>query len=186
MHYVYLYIFHYNISALGDNKMAGKPTKNDALEALDFIINVLKEHEKDLDRLINQLGIITENLGETGELTVKIEKLENRITSLQGEITNLMKHHTSPRDSPSYKQKTPMSVECKKWEDFKSMATGAETVTYCFKEEERSFQADAIANGRVISYTGEFPQYGNLLRLWLSRELDVAEESIFEGSLHIP
>jgi hypothetical protein len=32
------------------------PSKDDALEALDFIINVLREHEKDLDRLINELA----------------------------------------------------------------------------------------------------------------------------------
>jgi hypothetical protein len=166
--------------------MEGKPTKNDALEALDFIINVLKEHEKDLDRLINQLGIITESLGESGELTGKIEKIENRITNLQSEIANLMKHLASPRDSPSYNQKTPLIVNCKNWEDFRTMATGAETVSYRLKEEDRSFQTDALVNGRVVSYTGEFPQYGRLLRLWLSSELDIAEESIFEGVLHIP
>jgi len=28
------------------------PSKDEALEALDFIVSVLKEHEKDLDRLI--------------------------------------------------------------------------------------------------------------------------------------
>jgi len=64
-----------------------------ALEALDFIINVLKEHEKTLDRLITQLGIITESLGSS-----KIEKIENRITTLQGEITNLIKYIVSPRE----------------------------------------------------------------------------------------
>ena len=37
-------------------------TKDEALEALDFIINILKEHEKDLDRLINELGNLTEKL----------------------------------------------------------------------------------------------------------------------------
>ena len=50
--------------------------------ALDFIINVLKEHEKDLDRLISQLGIITESLGDTGEITGKIEKIEDLKDSL--------------------------------------------------------------------------------------------------------
>jgi hypothetical protein len=166
--------------------MERKPTKNDALEALDFIINVLKEHEKDLDRLIGQLGIITESLGETGELTAKIEKIEDRITSLQGEITNLIKNVASPRrESPSYPQRTPVTVKCKQWEDFKKMATGAETVSYLFKETEGSFQADALAKGRIVSYTGEFPQNSSLLKLWLSRELDVAEESIFEGILNI-
>jgi len=165
--------------------MERKPTKNDALEALDFIINVLKEHEKDLDRLISQLGIITESLGETGEITGKIENIEDRITSLQGEITNLIKHVASPRDTPSYTQTTPVIIKCKQWEDFKNMASGAETVSYLFKEAESAFQADALARGRIVSYTGEFPQNSSLLKMWLSRELDVAEESVFEGVLNI-
>ncbi len=165
--------------------MERKPTKNDALEALDFIINVLKEHEKDLDRLINQLGIITESLGETGEITGKIEKMEDLITTLRGEITNLVKHVTPPRELPSYKQRTPVIIRCKQWEDFKTMAAGAETVSYLFKEEDSSFQADALANGRIVSYNGEFPQNSSLLKLWLLKELDVAEDAVFEGVLNI-
>jgi hypothetical protein len=175
----------YIISAQGDDEMERKPTKNDALEALDFIINVLKEHEKDLDHLISQLGIITESLGETGELTGKIEKIEDRITSLQGEITNLMKYLSAPKDTPSHTQATPVTINCKQWEDFKTMAAGAETVSYLFKEAENTFQADALAHGRIVSYTGEFPQNCSLLKLWLSRELNVAEQSVFEGVLHI-
>jgi hypothetical protein len=165
MHYVYLSILPYSILAQGDNEMERKPSKNDALEALDFIINVLKEHEKDLDRLISQLGIITESLGDTGEITGKIEKIEDRITTLQDEITNLIKYLASPRDSPAYIRGTPVIVKCKQWEDFKTMAAGAETVSYLLKEAERSFQADALTKGRVVSYTGEFPQNGNLLML---------------------
>ena len=170
--------------------MERKPTKNDALEALDFIINVLKEHEKDLDRLISQLGIITESLGDTGEIPSKIENIEDRISNLQGEITNLIKCvgvsnqppvHTSTRSSTP----TPVTIKCKQWEEFKNMAAGAETVSYIFKEAEGTFQADALANGRVISYTGEFPNNSSLLRLWLSRELEVDEEDIFEGILKI-
>lgn len=164
--------------------MERKPSKNEALEALDFIINVLKEHEKDLDRLISQLGIITESLGETGEITGKIEKIEDRITTLQGEITNLIKCLAAPRDSPSYAHGAPVIVKCRHWEDFKNLAEGAESVSYLLKEAEKSFQADALIKGRVVSYTGEFPQNGALLRLWLSRELDVAEEDVFEGVLH--
>jgi len=168
--------------------MERKPSKNDALEALDFIINVLKEHEKDLDRLIGQLGTITESLGESGELTVKIEKIEDRITSLQDEITNMMKYlSTAPRDSPSRTPtvvSTPVTVKCKQWDDFKILAAGAETVSYIFKEEG-TFQADALTNGRIVSYTGEFPQNSALLKMWLSKELHVAEEVVFEGALNI-
>ena len=169
----------------GDNEMERKHSKDEAFEALDFIINVLKEHEKDLDRLISQLGIITESIGETGEITGKIEKIENRLGSLQGEITNLIKYIVSPKESPAYTHGPPVVVKCRQWQDFKNMASGAETVSYIFKETEKSFQADALKKGRVLSYKGEFPQDGRLLRLWLSSELAVAESDIFEGILDI-
>ena len=165
--------------------MERKPSNNDALEAVDFIINVLKEHEKDLDRLINQLGTITESLGETGEITIKIEKIEDRITNLQDEIANLIKHLNAPRDVPSYTRGAAVTVKCKQWEDFKNIATGAETVSYIFKDTEKTFEADAVINGKVVSYTGEFPKDTQLLKLWLSKELTVNEKDVFEGVLSI-
>ena len=73
--------------------MAKNPqSKDDSLEALDFIVNVLKEHEKDLDKLINELATVTEQLGETGDIGGKVEKVEEKITSLQKEVTNLMSY----------------------------------------------------------------------------------------------
>jgi hypothetical protein len=168
----------------GDDDMERKPSKDDALEALDFIINVLKEHEKDLDRLVSQLGIITESLGETGEITGKIEKIEDRLSSLQGEITDLIRNIGAPKISPSFTHGPTVIVKCRQWQDFKNLAVGAETVSYVFKETEKSFQADALKKGRVLSYTGEFPS-NTLLKLWLSKELDVPEEDIFEGVLDV-
>lgn len=53
-------------------------SKDDALAALDFIVNVLKEHEKDLDKLINELATVTEQLGETGELNGKNKQFTKR------------------------------------------------------------------------------------------------------------
>ncbi len=64
--------------------MAKNPqSKDEALEAVDFIVNVLKEHERDLDKLINELATVTEQLGDTGELGDKVEKVEEKITTLQ-------------------------------------------------------------------------------------------------------
>jgi len=165
--------------------MSKRPGKDEAFEALDFIINVLKEHEKDLDRLINQLSTITESLGETGEVAGKIEKVEERLSTIQNEISNLIKFISSPREMPAYPRGPPVIVRCKQWEDFKVLAAGAETVSYLFKETEKSFQADALKEGRVLTYSGEFPQDAKLLKIWLSRELAVAEEKIFEGVLAI-
>jgi len=163
--------------------MAKKPNKDEALEALDFIVSVLKEHEKDLDKLIHQLGIITESLGETGEITTKIEKVEERLSTIQTEITSLIKYVSTPKETPAYPMGPPVIVRCKQWQDFKTLALGAETVSYQFQETGKTFQADALKEGRVLTYTGEFPQNTNLLKTWLSKELNVTEEKIFEGVL---
>src|SRR5512136_1247129 len=74
------------------------PSKDEALEALDFIVNVLKEHEKDLDRLISELGNVTEKMGDTGELTGKVEKVEERLTTLQNDIANLITQISTSRE----------------------------------------------------------------------------------------
>lgn len=163
--------------------MAKKPTKDEALEAIDFIVNVLKEHERDLDSLIQQLATVTESLGETGELTAKIEKVEERLTSIQDEVTNLIKYISTPKEAPTYPLTPPVIVKCIQWQDFKTLALGAETVSYQLKEREKTFQADALKEGRVLTYTGQFPQNTHLLKTWLANELNVTEEKIFEGIL---
>lgn len=86
--------------------MSRKPqSKDEALEALDFIVNVLKEHEKDLDKLIGELATVTEALGATSELNTKVEKIEERITGLQNEITNLI-NFISNQPHPTIAQAT--------------------------------------------------------------------------------
>ena len=86
--------------------MAKNPQqKDEALEALDFIVNVLKEHERDLDKLINELATVTEQMGDTSELTGKVEKVEEKITGLQKEVTNLI---GSVSGAPKTHQQRPL------------------------------------------------------------------------------
>jgi len=165
--------------------MTKKPSKKEALEALDFIVSVLKEHEKDLDRLIGELDEVTKRFGETGEVSGKIESVEERLSSLQTEMSDLIRFISSPREAPVYAHGPPVIVRCKQWEDFKVLASGAETVSFLFREAEKTFQADALKGGRVLSYSGEFPRDTRLLRIWLARELDVAEDKVFEGVLAV-
>ncbi len=165
--------------------MTKKPSKKEALEALDFIVSVLKEHEKDLDRLIGELDEVTKRFGETGEVSGKIESVEERLSSLQTEMSDLIRFISSPREAPVYAHGPPVIVRCKQWEDFKVLASGAETVSFLFRETEKTFQADALKGGRVLSYNGEFPRDTRLLRIWLARELDVAEDKVFEGVLAV-
>lgn len=172
------------------------PSKNEALEALDFIINVLREHEKDLDRLIGELGNITSSVGKTGEMAEKIEKVEERLSTLQTEITGLIGILSSPRKQPAAPPTAlsttsaalrgpPVIVRCKQWNDFKTLAKGADTVSFLFRETEKSFQADALKDGRVLTFSGDLPKDARLLKLWLASELEVGEEKIFEGILAI-
>jgi len=178
------------------------PSKDEALEALDFIVNVLKEHEKDLDRLINELGSITERLGDTGELSGKIEKVEERLSTLQNEITNLItylstSHETSQmpvqiaqeRKSEALQTKEirgpPVILRCKQWEDFQTLAHQAQTLSFLYREAEKSFQVDALKNNQIITYSGELPKQVSLLKTWLSKQLDIPEKQILEGILAI-
>ena len=188
--------------------MSKKPeSKDEALEALDFIVNVLKEHEKDLDRLINELGTVTDALGETGELTCKVENVEEKINGLQNEINTLVNYlSTSPRETPllTSQQQTevkaevqtevtqtgvmhgpPVILRCKQWEDFQTLAFQAQTLSFMYKEAEKTFQADALKGNQIITYSGELPKLTALLKMWLSKQLEVPEKKILEGVLAI-
>jgi hypothetical protein len=180
--------------------MSKKPqSKDEALEALDFIVNVLKEHEKDLDRLINELGTVTAALGETGELSSKVEKVEERIGGLQNEISSLINYlSTSPREAPvlTEEQKAevvqasimhgpPVILRCKQWEDFQTLAFQAHTLSFMVKEAEKTFQVDALKSNQIITYNGEIPKSAALLKMWLSKQLEIPEKKILEGVLAI-
>lgn len=177
-------------------------SKDEALEALDFIVNVLKEHERDLDKLISELATVTEQMGDTGELTGKVDKVEEKITSLQKEIANLAGNvSNAPRQAQVAQvaeqpaQTTPVApvtstmqgpsvvMHCKQWEDFVGLAAGAQTVSFSYKEDEKIFQADALRGNQIVSYSGALPKFSVVFKAFLSKELGVSERCILEGVL---
>ena len=188
--------------------MSHKPqSKDEALEALDFIVNVLKEHEKDLDKLIGELGAVTEQIGVSGDLTGKVEKVEEKVNGLQSEITNLISClSASPRELPAATPKEtkpsepvqvmqpvqpaivfgpPVILRCKQWEDFMSLAYQAQTMSFMVKEAERTFQVDALKGNQIVTYTGELPKMPVMLKVWLSKQLEITEKKVLEGVLAI-
>ena len=194
--------------------MSRKPqSKDEALEALDFIVNVLKEHEKDLDRIIGELGAVTEQIGVTSDLAVKVEKIEEKVTGLQSEIGGLVDCLSkSPAEKspsflrePSLPEPTPLVstsqdqslqalaihtgpsvvLRCKQWEDFQNLASQAQTMSFLVKETERTFQVDALKGNQIVTYNGELPMAPLLVKVWLSRQLGISEKSILEGFLAI-
>jgi hypothetical protein len=184
--------------------MSGKlPSKDEALEALDFIVNVLKEHEKDLDRLVSELGTVTGQLGDSGELSDKVKTIEDKIGGLQSDVGNLLKslsvsqsEETSVSVAGASKEVVrnetprtnlpgglPLILQCKQWEDFQPMAAEAQTVSFAIKESEKSFEVDALKNNHVITYSGEIPKLSALLKTYLSKQLDISEKQVLEGDM---
>jgi hypothetical protein len=187
------------------------PSRDEALEAIDFIVNVLKEHEKDLDRLINELGMVTEKMGDSGELSGKVERVEERLSTLQNEIANLVtylsaSHVTVPREVPHEAETLPRAqpperkydvipgkevrgppiiLRCKQWEDFQNLASQAQSVSFLLREPEKTFQVDALKDNQIITYSGELPKSASMLKSWLGRQLGVDEKRVLEGILAI-
>ena len=183
--------------------LAKPPSKDESLEILDFIVNVLKEHEKELDRLITELGTTTEALTKTGELGTKITRIEEEITDLEKDITRLFKSVPDPsvgtpvaakdgvkiqpkpeESKPELAQeRLPLIIRCKQWEDFLALATHAQTVAFTFEEAEKSFSVHALNNKQIITYTGEAPKIPVLFKNYLSRHLQITDRQILEGEL---
>ena len=179
-------------------------SKDDALEALDFIVNVLKEHEKDLDKLINELATVTEQMGDSGELSSKVVKVEEKIDILQKQVTDLIGYFSKTskkalpaavaREQPNeaepvtedLTQSGPsMILRCNQWEDFQTLALKAQNLSFSYKEQEEIFQADAIKGNKIFTYSGTLPKLTGILKMWLSKQLDIPEQSILEGLLTV-
>jgi hypothetical protein len=76
-------------------------------------------------------------------------------------------------------------LRCKQWEDFQGLAHQAQTLSFLYREAEKTFQVDALKDNQIITYSGELPKQISLLKTWLSKQLDIPEKKILEGILAI-
>ena len=180
-------------------------SKDRSLEALDFIINVLKEHEQNLDESIDNLANVVEKIGNTETLTGKIEMVEEKINNLQKEVASLINYLLSApkNDLPAMVKKlepltqgAPVSpiahgqseltviLHCKQWVDFQALAAQAQTLAFSYKDAV--FQADALKGNQLIKYSGALPNFSLVLKTWLSEQLQITQQNIFEGFLDKP
>jgi hypothetical protein len=177
-------------------------SKDKSLEALDFIINVIKEHEQTLDRSINELATVTEQIGVTDVLNSKVDKVEEKINNLQKEITNLIGYLSTAtkealpataKQQESQGQAAPAELitsiqgglfvilRCNHWEDFQVLAMHAQMLSFSYREDEKVFQAKAIKGNQIVAYAGSLPNFLLVLKTWLSQQFEIAEQNIFEG-----
>ena len=185
--------------------MADSPGSRDrSLEALDFILNVLKEHEQNLDKSIHEFSTVVEHMGgssasegELGKIEEKLDGLQKDVVRLTGYLSNAPKASpvamkqqepitkAAPAISPTIAQGMPSAVlDCKQWKDFQMLAIHAQTISFSYKEDSKVFQAEAFKGNNIITYTGALPSFSLILRSWLSHHLATLEQNIFEGSIN--
>ncbi len=178
------------------------------LEALDFIIKFLKDHEQNLDKSIDELATVTEQMEDVELLDEKVESFEEKISTLQKKVTNLVSYlsNVSPTEMPSLIEKKQLHTQtvpavsppeavqsgpfiilrCKEWSDFQGLAKQAQMLTFSLKEDEKVFQVDALKENKIITYKVALPDFSIILKKMLSGMLDIKEQNIIEGSLDKP
>ena len=188
----------------GKDMVENPGSKDKSFEALDFIINVLKEHELNLDKSIEEIGTVSEQINETIEdLKAKVEKAEEKVNILQKEVTNLTGCLSNTPEkalpitsneqashvqaalalSPAVQNNPPLILHCKQWTDFQLLAMNAQTLTFIYKEEGGIFEVNALKENQLIQYSGVLPNISSILKIWLSTTFDLDGQKIFEGLL---
>ncbi len=164
-------------------------SKDNTFEALDFLIKVLKEHEQNLDKSINQLTTVSEQTGKfANSLNGKMEDIEEKINTMQKEVTNLVgtfsnaptkflptsvkeqapKSEVTPAGSSTVAQGgSSMILRCKEWKDFLVSAMNAQQLFFSYKEAEKVFEVDALRGNLLITYEGA-PDLSMILKKSLS------------------
>ena len=159
----------------------------DAREMLDLILNNLREFEVDFRRLIGQFQKISDSSQLSEDMAEKFEDAKKRLLSVQRGISNVME--SLPDSAPTAASVAtsvmgpPVIIRCKNWEDFKLQASSADNISFLYREEEKTFQADAVKGSRVYTYSGQLPNGASLLKIWLSSELGTGESQVSEGVL---
>jgi HPt (histidine-containing phosphotransfer) domain-containing protein len=157
-------------------------------ESLNSITNALQEYNEYLDRLVSRLGNITSELNKLDgaqEWFGKIKKAEEWLFAIEVEFSEFIDYFSSSQKACLCSYLPSLTVRCTRWEDFRTQSTNAELVSFLREERERVFQVCALKDGKVLRYSGEFPQHAKLLKSWLSRELGTPRETIVEGVLAI-
>jgi hypothetical protein len=146
----------------------------------------LREYTSNLNRVLQDLRRTMESSSMDEEHVQRIRDLEGQFSTINQGITELI--HSLPSKPSNEKESeftVPVILRVKQWEDFKALASNANTVSFIYRPEEKTFQVDALKGGRVYTFSGQIPSDVNLLIAWLSQELRVEERRVLEGVLSL-
>lgn len=161
-------------------------TSDEGIEALNHILKSLKKLEPDFKRLTAQLKEVRESSKLSGEAAQTFESIKEHLSKIHMEISKILNYGTGAAAGSTISiPSPPMIIRCKHWEDFKSQASNAENLSFLCREEEKTFQVDAVKGSKVYTYSGQLPTTMAMLKTWLSKEMNIEENNIVEGVLAI-
>ncbi len=180
--------------------------ENESSDSFDVVVNALKENSETLELLMKEMRTISDRLEEVCELSA-YKRIEGKIDGLQNEVRSLNETNSDsavtqqvgvpaktfaevPAKDPEQNLPPPPELtnprtilRCKNWDEFVAYASGAQVVSFGYREADRVFEVDALKNGQVAVYVGDWPKFELLLKAWLSGQLMIPEKKIFEGAL---
>lgn len=159
-------------------------------ETLDTILKDLKKLESKIGWLTSQIQKVLSG-GLNDIPNVGFEELKNSVLNVERKASEMRKIleyglNVKPQGGSRLESYAPaIIIRCKNWEDFKVQAQNPEAVSFLYKAEDKTFQADALKGGKVLTYSGLIPSDVVLLKAWLAKELNASESKIVEGVLAI-
>jgi small-conductance mechanosensitive channel len=161
--------------------------------SLDFIESALNENSKDLKNFSERIDRINEKLTNLKTLEQNLNILQAQINALSNSLnSSIHQSRFQPSSTESYTRETSCTtfksnpiiiLKCKDWKEFQNLASEAKQVSITIKESERVFEVDVLKENQIIAYVGPIPEFHLLLKHWLSANLKVASDRIFEGTL---
>jgi len=151
-------------------------SESEKIDVLDFVLNVLKEHEKMLDALT--------------------EKFEGVLKNLSAVLEGL-KPTPGSETKPRAIVKCNINILCEEWGELKEACKRAEVVSFQLDDELR---VSALQENIIYEYREAFPKRVESMkcgipakfqgspdqyevRKFLSRELNVTENKIMKGQM---
>lgn len=161
-------------------------SSRDKYEEYASVVGGFRIHGKGFSDVIRGLRMVVEDAGMGSAERERVGELAERFSAIQSEVSDLI--NALPSSAVAREDSLrgpPVIIRCKQWDDFKMQALNASTVSFLYRAEEKAFQADALKEGRVYTYSGQMPNDVTFLKAWLSRELCVEESRVLEGILAI-
>jgi hypothetical protein len=153
-------------------------------EALNAVLTALKKIESQLEKILGGEELTDEDRQNLEGIRVNLSNVEDKLFRILGTGSSSMEQ-TPRKIVQEYARGPPLIIRCKHWEDFKAQASGSEAISFLYKAEDKTFQVDALKNGRVYTFSGPIPSDVTLLKSWLAKALNTDESKIVEGVLAI-